>query len=81
MRVYVEFLKQEKYKEARDALENACKDGNDGYAFWFKARCIVHECLFYRHSSYDNFRDEVDYLIERSAKLGCPWAKSGTMNQ
>lgn len=68
-RVYLQFLKEGKYREARDALEEAC-DKDDAYALWFKATCIQEECLMYDYS-----KKLVKHLMNKSQALGgCIWA-------
>lgn len=73
-RVYVELLKEGKYKEAHNALEEACARKDDGYAYWFKYLCVRHECLFYR-LPFENANDILNNLCEISATLGCPWGR------
>lgn len=73
-RVYVELLKEGKYKEAYNALEEACARKDDGYAYWFKYLCTRHQCLFYR-LPFETANDILNNLCEISATLGCPWGR------
>lgn len=64
---YLQFLKEGKCQEARDALEKACEE-KDAYALFLKAQCIRCQALKYTYDA-----TEVRELEDASTELGCPW--------
>lgn len=66
---YLQFLKEGKCQEARDALDAACEQ-KDAYALFLKAQFIYWECL-----TYTRDKKHAKKLEQLSETLGCPWYK------